>query len=167
MDMTRAVPERRKIELGLLENFVGMLLRAAYNEAFEDFARLLGSDTLKPGFFTVLTLVALNPGITQVEIGREARRDKSSVTKALRQMEDEGLIRRVRLEDDRRSYASYLTHEGAKLHRRMEIKAREHIAHLDAVIGVERKRVLVETLNDLIADLPPSAEESAGGTRAS
>ncbi|PQO23342.1 MarR family transcriptional regulator [Rhodobacteraceae bacterium WD3A24] len=147
-------PDCRPIRMGVLDDFVGMLLRVAYEESFDDFSRLLGSDTLKPGYFTILTLIAKNPGITQVEIGKAAGRDKSSVTKALRNMEDQGLITRVRGEDDRRSYGSYLTESGAELQQRMEDKAKTHIARLDAVIGSDRKAILLEILRDIIHGLP-------------
>lgn len=142
------------IELGILDGFVGMLLRRAYEEAFADFTRLLGSDALSPAYFTILTLIANNPGITQVEIGRAAGRDKSAVTVALRYMEDQGLIRRVRLRDDRRSSASYMTEAGATLNARMQEKAQLHIARMDEIIGEGRKQSLVETLQDLADELP-------------
>lgn len=146
--------------MGILEDFVGMLLRVAYEESFNDFATLLGNDTLRPGHFAILTLIANNPGITQVEIGRAAGRDKSSVTKTLRILEDQGLITRVRGEEDRRSYGSFVTDKGADFQRRMEQKALIHIAHLDAVIGNDRKPILLEILRDIIHGLPRQGRKS-------
>ena len=142
------------IKLGELAGFVGLHLRAAYEASFADFEVLLGDDAMRPGYFTMLTLIANNPGISQTQIGRNARRDKSAVTKALRQMEDEGLIRRARLQDDRRTYVSEVTAKGAALQARMEEKALEHVARLVEVIGSERHAVLVETLRDIVEGMP-------------
>lgn len=153
-------PETGDIQMGILEDFVGMLLRVAYEESFSDFAALLGNDTLRPGHFAILTLIANNPGITQVEIAKAAGRDKSSVTKTLRILEDQGLITRVRGEEDRRSYGSFVTESGTDLQRRMEQKARTHIAHLDAVIGRDRKPILLDILRDIINGLPRQEEKA-------
>lgn len=138
------------IKLGELEGFVGLHLRAAYEASFADFERLLGPDAVRPGYFTMLTLIVNNPGISQTQIGRYARRDKSAVTKALRHMEDEGLICRTRLQDDRRTYVSEVTAKGAELQARMREKALLHVARLVDVIGPERHAVLVDILADIV-----------------
>lgn len=153
------LPGTEDLELGVLEEFIGPLLRRAYEQSFADFGTLLGHDTLWPGYFTMLTLIRNNPGITQVGIGRAAGRDKSQVTKALRHMEDSGLIRRIRVESDRRSYSSYLTEEGHALYARMEPKALIHNGHLLSVIGEERLELFIATLKDIIREIPPESEE--------
>ncbi|MFN4099489.1 MAG: MarR family winged helix-turn-helix transcriptional regulator, partial [Pararhodobacter sp.] len=104
-----------EIELGMLQEFPGPYLRIAYERSYQDFERLLGYEDLHPGYFTVLSAIRRNPGINQAAIGRISGRDKSWVTKTLRQLEDSGLIRRVRVENDRRSYGSYMTEQGEGL----------------------------------------------------
>lgn len=147
-----------EVEFGLLEEFVGLYLRVAYERAYKDFALRLGEDAMRPGYFTILTLIANNPGISQTAIGRAACRDKSSVTKALRYMEDDGLITRSRLEDDRRTYTSALTEKGRALQARMERQALIHLENLNQAIGPDRRREFIRTLQDLIDRLP--GEES-------
>ncbi|MCE8005624.1 MarR family transcriptional regulator [Aestuariivita sp.] len=142
------------IHLGVLDRFVGLHLRAAYEASYADFEGLLGPDAIRPGYFTMLTLIANNPGISQTQIGRSARRDKSAVTKALRHMEDEGLITRTRLPDDRRTYVSELTAKGVELQLRMQNRAMQHVARIIAVIGPERHAALVDTLHDIIEQMP-------------
>lgn len=153
-----------EVDLGMLEDFPGPYLRIAYERSYEDFRRLLGDDGLPPGCFTVLTLIRRNPGINQSAIGRVAGRDKSWVTKTLRQFEDNGLIRRVRIEDDRRAYGSYVTPKGERLHARMEEKARVHLEHLIAAIGRDGCAQLVTLLRQVIVRLPePDKLGSPGG----
>ncbi|MCC6001320.1 MAG: winged helix-turn-helix transcriptional regulator [Pararhodobacter sp.] len=146
-----------EVDLGLLTEFPGPYLRVGYERAYQDFARLLGEDTLHPGYFTVLTLIRRNPGINQSTIGKVAGRDKSWVTKALRFMEDEDLIRRERVRDDRRAHASFVTDKGLALHRRMEEKAQQHLEHLWGVLGRENCAILVRMLRTLITRLPEAA----------
>nr|WP_281351174.1 MarR family winged helix-turn-helix transcriptional regulator [Pseudochelatococcus lubricantis] len=141
------------IDYGLLDSFIGFHLRLANDRTYENFIDRLGADSLRPGCFTILTLIANNPGITQIMISRVAGRDKSSVAKILRYMEDEGLIRRVRLDDDRRAYASYVTEAGAELNARLAEKARIQSAHLRSILGPEREAALLRTLKDLITAL--------------
>ncbi|ETX13026.1 hypothetical protein OCH239_14765 [Roseivivax halodurans JCM 10272] len=142
--------ENGSLVFGLLDEFAGHHLRLAYEASFEDFARRLGADQLKPGYFSMMSMIRNNPGIRQSELGLSIGRDKSSVAKALRQLEDMDLIRRERVEEDRRNYASYLTEKGRTTFARMEVQAREHMAHLDRLIGAERRAVFFDVLHDLI-----------------
>lgn len=146
-----------EIEIGVLQRFVGTYLRAAYEASYADFEGLLGDSAVRPGYLSILTLIANNPGISQTQIGRKAHRDKSAVTKALRHMEDEGLIRRTRLEDDRRTYVSEVTEKGAALQAKLQDKALEHVSRVSAVIGPERHAMLLDTLRDIIDNLPGEA----------
>ncbi|WP_282026668.1 MarR family winged helix-turn-helix transcriptional regulator [Limimaricola cinnabarinus] len=145
--------EARELDFGLLQNFVGHYLRLAYEASYDDFAKRLGEDQLKPGYFSMLVIIRNNSGITQRELGESIGRDKSSVAKALRNLEDRGLIYRERVENDRRNYASYLTDKGRDTYDRIEVRALEHMKHLDAVIGPERRDAVFSALRDLI-DMP-------------
>lgn len=145
--------------LGILDEFVGLYLRAAYETAYHDFEDRLGTDALKPGYFTILTLIVNNPGIGQTQIGQMAKREKSGVAKALRWMEDNGLITRLRPDHDRRNNNSTATAKGRALQQRMESKGREHLAALNATIGNERRAEFIATLKEIIATLPQSPRQ--------
>lgn len=147
-------PFDETVQFGILEQLVGFHLRLADDRTFENFARGLGSDRLRPGCFTMLTLIVNNPGITQITLSRASGRDKSSVTKDLRYMEDAGLIRRVRLNEDRRSYASFVTQAGAELSERLTCEVKAHSMRLTSIIGEDRKALLLTILKDLINNLP-------------
>ena len=143
-----------EIDLGMLQEFPGPYLRIAYERSYQDFQHLLGYEALHPGYFTVLTAIRRNPGINQAAIGRVSGRDKSWVTKTLRQLEDNDLIRRVRVENDRRSYGSYVTEKGEVLHARMEEKARKHLENLADAIGHDGCAQLVALLRKIIVYFP-------------
>ena len=151
--------EQDGLDLGILDEFVGMYLRVAYERAYGDFVQRLGADALRPGYFTILTLVVRNPGISQTQIGRAAGRDKSSVTKALRWMEEGGLITRIRPDTDRRTHLSEATPKGIALQARMEIRAREHLHSLNDTIGAANREQLLRTLKR-ISQLPIAGSDT-------
>jgi DNA-binding MarR family transcriptional regulator len=155
-DMTPEMQQDSPV-LGILDEFVGMYLRAAYESAYRDFTDRLGEDALRPGYFTILTLIVKNPGISQTQICQAARRDKSSVAKALRWMEDMDLITRTRPDHDRRTALSEATEKGHALQDRMEARGREHLAALNDAIGAERRQEFIATLKEIITHLPDAA----------
>jgi DNA-binding MarR family transcriptional regulator len=148
-------PDFAKLDHGMLHDFVGMYLRAAYEAAYDDFRVRLGDEALKPGYFTILTLVVRNPRITQTQIGMASRRDKSNVTNALRWMEDNGLIRRHLSHRDRRTHMCVATQAGIDMQARMEAKAVRHVEALNDAIGRERRTEFIRTLRDMIDALAP------------
>jgi len=151
-DQVRA-PDSATLDHGILHEFIGMYLRRAHEVAYGDFYARLGDDALQPGYFTILTLIVRNPRISQTQIGTASARDKSSITKALRWMEDEGLILRLRPDSDRRTHLSVATEKGIAQQARMEAKAMAHLKALDDAVGTERYADFVATLKDLIARL--------------
>ncbi|WP_083225611.1 MarR family winged helix-turn-helix transcriptional regulator [Neptunicoccus sediminis] len=154
---TDVAPDGASIDQGLLQDFMGMYLRRAYEVAYEDFRRRLGKDAMQPGYFTILTLIVRNPRISQTQIGAASARDKSSVTKALRAMEDAGLIQRLRSGSDRRIHLSVATEEGIAMQKQMEIKAADHVKALHDAIGPDRYEAFLTTMKDMIRTLEETA----------
>ncbi|MBK0326606.1 MarR family transcriptional regulator [Rhodobacteraceae bacterium F11138] len=146
-------PDSATLDHGILHEFIGMYLRRAHEVAYEDFRIRLGDDALHPGYFTILTLIVHNPRISQTQLGAASARDKSSITKALRWMEENDLIVRLRSGRDRRIHLSVATDKGIALQARMQAKAMAHLQALDDAIGPERHAAFVATLKDLIANL--------------
>lgn len=138
------------VDLGILQDFSGHLLRLAWEAASDDFARRISKSGLKPRYLGLLTLILNNPGISQADLGVGVGKDKSSIAKYLRQMEDAGLILRERLERDRRNHACYATDNGREAYQVLEKHALEHKAKLDKIIGPERQELFLSALNDII-----------------
>jgi DNA-binding MarR family transcriptional regulator len=103
----------KTVGLGPLANYAGYYLRLAQDASFHAFASGAGEGDIRPGYFTLLTLVRENPGITQTAISQASGRDKSTLTPALRYLEDAGYIERRRIDRDRRAYELHLTPAGA------------------------------------------------------
>tara|TARA_R110000744_G_scaffold20582_4_gene54020 strand:+ start:338 stop:838 length:501 start_codon:yes stop_codon:yes gene_type:complete len=146
-------PPFETLDHGILHEFVGMYLRVAYEVAYEDFTKRLGAEALRPGYFTILTLIVLNPRISQTQIGMASERDKSSITIALRWMEDNGLITRHPSAQDRRTHMCVATPAGIEMQARMQAKSLAHLTALGNAIGPERRADFIQTLKDLIHEL--------------
>jgi DNA-binding MarR family transcriptional regulator len=141
------------IDYGPLAEWIGFHLRMAQISAFQAFVREVGEVDLPPGRFALLTLIGRNPGISQTVLSRAAGRDKSTLTPALQDLKRRGLIARVRLENDRRSYHLTLTPEGEAMLRRLTECAARHERNLDRVIGARDRARFLATLRRIMADL--------------
>ena len=80
----------------MLDHYIGFHLRLAQNASFKAFKRLTGESDLKPGWFAVMMLVHVNPGITPMALSRASGRDKSTLTPVLRDLESRGYLDRCR-----------------------------------------------------------------------
>ena len=144
---------RQAIKLGPLENYAGYYLRLAQDASFQAFAARVGRGDLRPGYFTLLTLIRENPGITQTEISQASGRDKSTLTPALRALEDGGYIARQRIDRDRRSFELSLTPAGEEAVTQLSEHARAHDAELDRIIGPENKAAFLRILRAIVNGL--------------
>ena len=155
----RRGPADDSIDHGILHEFVGLYLRVAYEAAYADFTRRLGPEALKAGYFTILTLIVRNPRISQTQIGHASARDKSTVTNALRWMEDEGLITRLKSAHDRRAQLSVATEKGIAMQARMEAKALAHLDALNSAVGDANFAPFIATLKRMAERLQTPDED--------
>jgi DNA-binding MarR family transcriptional regulator len=132
--------------LGVLGQYIGFHLRLAQNAAFKAFQRLTGETDLKPGWFTVMMLVHVNPGITPMALSRASGRDKSTLTPVLRDLESRGYLERCRLPRDRRSHTLALTAEGEEMLAKLADHAAEHERKIDEVVGCANKAEMLTLL---------------------
>lgn len=104
--------EEPEIELGELRGSVGFMLRIAQLQSFDLFFAQLSKDGLKPGEFTMLWIVGLNPGLRQGAVARCLRIKPAHMTKLVQRMAAAGFVRREVPGDDRRSVRLSLTPAG-------------------------------------------------------
>lgn len=100
------------IDLGPLASSIGFLFRVGQIEVFDNFFDELGKHGLKPGEFSVLWVVHLNPGVRQGAVADKLKIKPAHMTKLVRAFEDEGLINRRTPEGDRRGIELSLTRAG-------------------------------------------------------
>ena len=110
MDVSSRRIER--VKLGELSGSLGFLLRLAQLRAFEEFFSDRGPRGLKPGEFSVLWVIARNPGIRQSLLGQRLMIKRAHMTKLIRVLEDLGMVSRRTPEADRRAVELTLTAKG-------------------------------------------------------
>ncbi len=103
------------VQLGGLDQSLGLLLRVAQIINFEDFHRQFGHMDITPAEFTVLWLLYLNPGVRQGSVGETLHIKPAHMTKLIRKFELNAVVERRIPEDDRRSVCLRLTEKGRSL----------------------------------------------------
>lgn len=134
--------ESHEIQLGFLSTFVGFHLRLAQDASYRAFSRLRDKDLVKPGRFPALAIIHLNPGISQSALGRAIARDKSTVSPLIKDLQKNGFISRKPSASDRRSVTLSLTKKGERTLERLKIRANDHEAELDKLIGASKGRLM-------------------------
>ncbi|NDV00950.1 MarR family winged helix-turn-helix transcriptional regulator [Pseudoroseicyclus tamaricis] len=100
------------VELGALATSLGFMLRIAQLRNFERFYARFGHLDLKPGEFSILWVVNLNPGIRQGVLAHKLQVKPAHMTKIIRRLEGQGIIARHIPDGDRRSVELSLTERG-------------------------------------------------------
>jgi DNA-binding MarR family transcriptional regulator len=115
--MNRAVLEKLdadQIDFGEMRDSLGLLLRLAQVKVFDAFFENLAKHGLKPGEFTMLWVIGLNPDSRQGVIARRLRIKPAHMTKLVQRNVDKGLVERDIPDDDRRSVHLRLTDKGQR-----------------------------------------------------
>lgn len=124
-------PGNGDIALGLLPTYVGYNLRRAQAASFRHLEHLARDLNLTPGQFSLLSLLAGNPGISQKAVSAVTGVDTSTMSPALESLARRGLINRARATYDRRSYSLTISSLGEDLLAAM----REQVEHQERVMA--------------------------------
>lgn len=101
-----------EVDLGPMAGSLGFLLRIAQLQAFERFYTVLEGDGVRPGSFTILSVIGRNPGIRQGVLAGHLMIKRAHMTKIVRALEGQGLVSRRVADDDRRAMELTLTPAG-------------------------------------------------------
>ncbi|MET3616260.1 DNA-binding MarR family transcriptional regulator [Rhizobium aquaticum] len=134
------------------KDVIGYHLRVAQEASFQAFNASLEKTDLKPGWYSILTILSEYDGLTPSDLSKVCGRDRSTLTSTLKGLAVRGLIERRQNPDDQRSYSVRLTDEGRKMHSRLHAFAREHDRRLDEIVGKD-KDVLIALLAKVVGAL--------------
>ena len=140
-------------DFGPLADNLGYALRRAQVALFRDFFEAFQPFDVKPGQYSILTIVERDPGLKLTQVCDALGIKRANFVAVIDELESRGLVRRAESPRDRRSHALALTSDGAtrmpKLH--ATTAAREN--RLVALLGAARHKNLARTLAPLAADL--------------
>ncbi|MGE5145639.1 MAG: MarR family winged helix-turn-helix transcriptional regulator [Candidatus Eiseniibacteriota bacterium] len=153
-----------RINYGKLPDYLGFNLRRAQAAMFVDFARVTGDLDLTPGQFSLLMLLAANPGISQIGLSRAFGLDKSTVSPSIDRLEKRGLVERTRTPNDRRFYALHLTPGGRDLLMRATERVERQEDMMASALTPDERRAMIDMLQRVEAAL--FAGEGGGDSQA-
>ena len=100
------------VDLGDLCESVGFMLRMSQIRAYDQFFREFGDSDVRPGEFTVIWVLGLNPGLKQGTLARTLNIKPAHTTKLVQRLVRAGFVKRTVPPDDRRSVLLTLTPAG-------------------------------------------------------
>jgi DNA-binding MarR family transcriptional regulator len=113
---------------------------------FKDFIRTLAPLDVRPAQYSVLVLIAANPGRSQATISQALNIERARLVRMLHELERRGWIERRRSRRDGRSHSLFLTDAGAKALARIRTLTAQHEARMTEWIGTKRRKLLLEYL---------------------
>src|SRR5947209_20263420 len=141
--------KRTNVDLGPLPDLIRYVLRAAQLVVFQDFFAAFAPFDLRPAQFSVLTIIERNPGLTQSQVAEALGIKRTNFVGMLDALEKRGLAERRQTARDKRSYALYLTTEGAALMRKLKPVLKAHESRMIARVGEEGRDALVALLREI------------------
>ncbi|MET0291391.1 MAG: MarR family winged helix-turn-helix transcriptional regulator [Steroidobacteraceae bacterium] len=141
------------LDLGDLPDLLGYNIRRAQVVLWRDFLRSVDAGSgIRPGVFSLLLLVARNPGAAQIELARELAIDKASIVMVVHRLEKAKLVERRRSTVDRRRQGLFLTPTGTKKVAAMRTRMRRHEQRYLGRMSAAEGRTLIRLLKRLYAD---------------
>jgi DNA-binding MarR family transcriptional regulator len=145
--------EPRALELGQLDEHVGYFARRFQVWIFQDLFKALASAEIRISHYSVLAIIEANPGLAQSEVADAVGIEPARLVRVLDELEQRGLIERMRSATDRRSHALFLTADGQKSFERIKHLARQHEDNVIAKLGPAKYKSLIKLLKEI--DLDP------------
>jgi len=136
----------KSIDLGPLPELIGYVLRRAQLVVFQDFFAAFAPFDIRPAQFSVLAVIERNPGLTQSQVAEALGIKRTNFVGMLDALEKRGLAER-RQARDRRSYALYLTADGAALMRKLKPVLKAHESRMIARVGEDGRETLITLLH--------------------
>jgi DNA-binding MarR family transcriptional regulator len=140
---------RADVDLGPLTGLIGYMLRRAQIAVFQDIFRTFAEVGIRPAQFSVLTVIAHNPGRTQSQVSAALGIKRTNFVALLDSLERRGLAVRRPAPTDRRSHALHLTDAGKAAVRRLNKKVDKLEASMISQIGKDGRVALLALLHRL------------------
>lgn len=139
-----------KIEntLGYRVNRCGIAMRQDLRRRFNE-----QGHSITPEEWIILNRLWENDGLTQNEISQKTIKDKTTVTRFLSKMEEDGWIQRKSSKEDKRVNHVYLSSKGKKLKDLLIPIAKELMSEASEGISLEHLRITLETLKQIETNL--------------
>src|SRR5262249_46985930 len=150
----RAVARPPEVDIGALTCLIGYMLRRAQIAVFQDVFRAFAEVGIRPAQFSVLTVIAHNPGRTQSQVSAALNIKRTNFVALIDSLARRARAGRPPAPNARRSHALHLTDAGKATVRRLNRMVDKLEAGMIRRIGRDRRGVLLELLTRLTARDP-------------
>jgi DNA-binding MarR family transcriptional regulator len=137
---------RKAFDIGILSEHLGYFIRRLQVWVFQDFIRTLAPIDIRPAQYSVLVVIAANPGLSQSDLADRLGIERARLVRVLDKLEKRRLTKRLASRTDRRSHALRLTREGQKILKRAMMLAALHEAKLIEKLGLEERKSMMNIL---------------------
>jgi DNA-binding MarR family transcriptional regulator len=134
------------VRFGKLPGYIGYQVRQAQTAVFRDISRTIKSIGATPGEFSLLALLAVNPGINSMTLARIYQLDKATLSLAVKSLVARGFISSTRNTNDRRYYSLSLTPAGRAKLRRLTRLVEKQERVMDGVLKKGERALLLDML---------------------
>jgi DNA-binding MarR family transcriptional regulator len=135
-----------ELDIAELHDHVGYFVRRLQVTIFKNFIETLAPMNVRPAQYSVLVLIAANPGSSQAAISQELGIERARLARMLHELERRKWVeRRSR---DGRSHALHLTAAGQKAFKSINALAARHEEQMTQLIGHKRRMRLMELLKE-------------------
>ncbi len=149
-DPSLASADDRPVDARTLQQVIGYRLRRAQLYVFQQFNHHFAEVELRPAEYSVLSVIATNPGRKQSEIAESLGIKRANFVPLINGLEKRGLTFRRKQRDDGRSHALFLTKNGEALVERANRVQADFEAHcVDRLGGSKARDQLLELLERL------------------
>lgn len=145
-----------------LESIIGFRLRLAQVDVFRDFIEAFAPLDLRPVEFSILRLVAANPGVHQGQLAESLGVQRANMVALIKGLARRGLLDRGNVPGDRRRIALTLTGEGESFVIEMNAIWACHEQRFVEQLGGPAERDRLIALLDRISEMPGDGSEPAG-----
>jgi DNA-binding MarR family transcriptional regulator len=128
----------------------GFLVRRLHQIHMAIFLKECDAEQVTPIQWGILTILAENPGVGQVEIADELGLDRSNVANVVDRLIRRGLLKQATSTQDRRKKSIRITAAGRKLMHVFEPKARRAQRRLLELLSAEERRTFMSLLARLV-----------------
>ena len=137
------------LNYGDLDLHLGYVLRRAQLAGFDAFHRATESIDITPARYTALTIVSVNPGLSQSDLGAALGTARSGAMMVADWLEERGLAERRRRNGDGRAWGLHLTSRGRSFLARVKRRVRANDARFAAKLTPAERAALKQLLNKL------------------
>jgi DNA-binding MarR family transcriptional regulator len=139
---------RKPLDIGVLNGHLGYFIRRLQVWVFQDFIRTLAPIDIRPAQYSVLVVIAANPGLSQSDLADTLGIERARLVRLLDKLDKRGLTRRLNSRTDRRSHALRLTPAGRKTLQRAKALAALHEARLVERLGADERRSMIDVMRN-------------------